>query len=144
MMTIGDIRAAVGVVRTLRGDDWAFAQVESQVAQLAEDYTHEDVVYALVVIARDPQNRAPMMLALKAPEVIAKLHAKTAGPRTPGPDKLDKLAHCSVCNLRRDRCQQSAGNQGDDRHNFLSYKDAEAGLPPGHRTFALPELRRPA
>jgi hypothetical protein len=141
MMTVGDIRAAAGVVRTLRIDDWLHHLVEAQVAQLAEDYTHEDVLYACVVIARDPSNRAPMTLSLKAPDIIAKLHAKTAGPRTPGPDKIDKGRLCFVCNRREDRCQSSAANQGDDHHAFVSMRDAEAQLGDGHRTIDLPAMR---
>lgn len=140
MMTIGDIRAAIGVVRTLR-DDWALQQVESQVAELADEYTHEDVLYALVVIARDPSNRAPMMIGVKAPDIIAKLHTKTAGPRTPGPDRIDKGRLCAVCSRREDHCQNSAGNRGDDYHAFISMRDAEARLGDGHRHLEVPELR---
>lgn len=140
-MTIGDIRAAVGVVRCVR-DDWPAHLVEGEIARLAEEYTKSDVLYAITRIADDPSNRAPLMLTLKAPEIIEKLHAKTAGPRTPGPEVLNKMSNCFICMKRRDVCQQSAGNRGSNKdHDFVSFADGEASLPPGRRRLALPRLR---
>lgn len=140
MMTIGDIRAAIGVARTLR-DDWQFQQTEAAIAKIADEYTHEDILYAIVVIARDPNNRAPMMIGVKAPDIIARLHAKVAGPRTPGPSRRDKTWLCSICGMRRDVCESSAANRGEDRHEFIAIRDAEANLPSGHRKLELPALK---
>jgi hypothetical protein len=128
MMTIGDITALARMVCTLR-EDWSqqYRAVEAQITKLAEDYDHPDVAYAAVQIARDHTNRAPVTLTIKAPDLIARLHATTTnGPRTPGPAAFDDQWKCDTCGLRQDVCQASAGNRGDDYHPFVSIADAEA------------------
>jgi len=125
-MTIPDINALTVVVRTLR-EDWDQRAVRDQVTQLAEDYNQPDIAYACVAIARDLQNRAPVTLSIKAPDVIARLHTRPSnGPRTPGPATLEDSWRCDVCGLRVDQCQASAGNRGDDWHAFVSVAAAEA------------------
>jgi hypothetical protein len=127
MMTIPDINALTVVVRTLR-EDWADQRaVRDQITQLAENYDQPDIAYAAVVIARDLQNRSPVTLSIKAPDIIARLHTRpSSGPRTPGPSTLEDNWRCDVCGLRVDQCQASAGNRGDDWHEFMSVADAEA------------------
>lgn len=128
MMTIGDITALARMVCTLR-EDWGGYNraVEVQIAKLAEDYDHPDVAYAAIQIARDHSNRAPVTLTIKAPDLIARMHAATTnGPRTPGPSLRGEGWLCDTCGLPHHTCQANAGNRGDDYHPFVSIADAEA------------------
>jgi hypothetical protein len=125
MMTIPDLSALTVVVRSLR-EDWDHRAIRDQLTKLAEDYDHPDVAYAAVQIARDHSNRAPVTLTIKAPDLIARLHATTStGPRTPGPASRDASWLCDTCGRRHDQCV--AVRPGiDDDHPFVSIAEAEA------------------
>ena len=132
-MTIGDIKAAVAVARTIRehlGDEhaWQQHQTEQAVQALADEYAHADVLYVIAHVAADKAVRAPIMLAVKAPEIVAALHPKP-GATAPAPTRENKAWLCFVCGKRRDVCENSAANQGEDRHEFVANRDAEARLP---------------
>lgn len=127
-MGIGDIRAAVTVVLSIR-DDWAEHRraVAGQIEALAGDYDHPDVLYVAVVVARNPDNRSPSMLTTLAPKILAKLHAKQASNPTRGTGgRIKNQYACDTCGLTRDLCEQQAGNLDGADHLFKTITQAEA------------------
>lgn len=126
-MTAGDIRAAVIVARALR-EDWQQQQTEAAVIEVAADYSHEDVLYTIAVVARDKNNRAPMMIGVKIAEISAGLHPKNGAVTHSSKGHQNKAFLCFVCSRPRSVCENSAANQGADRHDFVANRDAEARL----------------
>lgn len=125
MMTIGNIKAAVAVVRTIR-EDWDQRSVGDQVNTLAAEHTHRDVVYACITIAEDINNRSPVTLSIKAADVIAKLHEKTRSPRTYSAGRRDEQFLCDTCNKPEGTCMSAATNLDGIDHMFKSIRQAEA------------------
>lgn len=123
-MTIGNIKAAAAVVRTIR-EDWDQRAVTDQVNTLAAEYTHRDVVYACITIAEDMNNRSPITLSIKAADVIAKLHEKTRAPRTYSAGRRDDAYLCDVCNKTEANCMTAATNLDGTDHLFKSIRQAE-------------------
>jgi len=123
-MTIGNIKAAAAVVRTIR-EDWDQRAVTDQVNTLAAEYTHRDVVYACITIAEDMNNRSPITLSIKAADVIAKLHEKTRTPRTYSAGRRDDAFLCDVCNKTEANCMTAATNLDGSDHLFKSIRQAE-------------------
>lgn len=124
-MTIGNIKAAVAQVRTIR-EDWDQRSVTDQVNTLAADYNHRDVVYACITVAEDLNNRSPVTLSIKAADIIAKLHEKTRSPRTFSAGRRDDAFLCDECNKPESVCQTAASNLDGIDHPFKSIRQAEA------------------
>lgn len=124
-MTIGNIKAAAQVVRTIR-EDWDFRSVTDQVNTLAAEYTHRDVVYACITVAEDLNNRSPVTLSIKAADVIARLHEKTRSPRTFSAGRRDEQFLCDTCNKPEGTCMSAATNLDGSDHLFKSIRQAEA------------------
>jgi len=123
-MTIGNIKAAVAVVRTIR-EDWDQRSVTDQVNTLAADYNHRDVLYAAVTVAEDLNNRSPVTLSIKAADVISKLHEKTRAPRTFSAGRRDDAFLCDTCNKTEGVCMSAATNLDGSDHMFKSIRQAE-------------------
>jgi hypothetical protein len=143
MMTIGDIRAATTVIRSIR-EDWAYDAIEAGISTLADgNYSHADILHACITIAQDQRNMAPVTLAMKAPDLIARAHATTHRRPVYRPGRNDPAMICDVCLRTRDVCEASAGNRGSNwDHVFVSVRDADIRdgrvlVPPG--LFAMPE-----
>ena len=125
MMELGNVRAAVTVVRTIR-DDWDQRSIQGQIEQMSLEYPHADVLYAAVTIAEDRRNGSPVTLSMKAGEVLNRLHAKTPAARPGKRRQGQEQWLCDVCGLTRDLCEQQAGNLDGSDHQFKTIKDAEA------------------
>ena len=140
MMTVGDIRAATTVVTTIR-EDWHHGAVESGIAELAAgSYTHADILQACITIAQDRRNNAPVTLAMKAPDLIARAHATTHRRPVYRPGQTDPNRTCDECGLTEDLCQASAGNRGSNwTHAFVSVRDAERRNLPIPDLYKMPE-----
>lgn len=126
-MNIGNISAAVTVVRTIR-EDWDIRLVRGQIETLADgDYTHADILWVCVTVAENRNNRAPTMLTSLAQELISKLHEKTAVNRTwtGSPGRRDDGFLCDKCNKTEQQCQSAAGNLDGRDHAFVSIRRAE-------------------
>lgn len=139
-MNIGDIKAAVGVIRCLR-EDWNRAAVEGQITTLAgiEKYSHADVLWVAITIASDFNNRSPVTLTMKAEERLTELHSKTAANRTPGPRESDKGFLCDVCTKPERDCQTDATNLDGIDHAYISARQAKHArdqMPAGGRIAA--------
>lgn len=140
-MELGNVRAAVSVVRTIR-DDWDQRMVQGQIEQMSLEYPHKDVVYAAIEIAEDLRNGSPVTLTMKAGDILEKLHAKTP-TRKPGTRRGGQEQWlCDVCGMTRHQCEQQAGNLNGEDHTFRSITAAEADrekqrnqreFPPGGR-----------
>lgn len=126
-MTIGAIRAATTVITTER-EDWDHRAVESAISQLAAgNYTHADIMQACITIAQDRRNHAPVTLAMKAPDLIARAHATTHRRPVYRPGQTDPGKVCDVCLKTEDVCQATAANRGNNwDHAFLSIAEAGA------------------
>lgn len=140
-MELGNIRAAVTVVRTIR-DDWDQRMIQGQLEQMSLDYPHADVLYAAVVIAEDRRNGSPVTLTMKAGDILDVLHAKTPTRKPAARRGGQEQWLCDVCGLTRHQCEQQAGNLNGADHLFRSITDAEAerekqrhvrDFPPGGR-----------
>jgi hypothetical protein len=143
MMTIGDIRAATTVITTIR-EDWPHHAVESAFAELAGgQYTHADILQAAITIATDRRNNAPVTLAMKAPDLIARMHATTHRRPVYRPGRNDPAMICDICLRTEDVCQGSAANRGTNwDHAFESVRDADekrGGRVPIPDLFMMPE-----
>lgn len=146
MMGIGDIRAAVTVIRSIR-EDWDYRAIEQAISDLAAgDYDHPDILAACITIARNQDNRAPITLKLKAPDVI---NQARGGDRTPRrsyrPGRTDTRYVCDYCLKPESHCQLTAANTGELRdHDYISVADADrerAKARTGQRrTLPVPDL----
>lgn len=123
-MTIGNIKAAAMLIRTIR-EDWDLRGVTDQVNTLAAEYNHRDVVYACITVAEDMNNRSPVTLSIKAADIITKLHEKTRSPRTFSAGRRDDGFLCDVCNKTEAQCQSAATNLDGIDHAFKSIRYAE-------------------
>jgi hypothetical protein len=119
-MNLGNIKAAVALVRTIR-EDWPLRSVEGQVTELADSYPHPDVVYVCVAIAENRNNLHAATLTLKAPRILEELHTRTATVRTrTGGNGGDKSYLCDVCSKPQRDCQTDATNLNGEDHAFIS------------------------
>jgi hypothetical protein len=130
-MLQGDIKAAFTVIGSLRmdmADQWDRRHTEAQIQELAGLYDHPDVLWICCVVARDPNNRSPIMLKTLAPRIHEKLHAKQASnpTRTGSRGRRDDQHLCDTCGLTRDKCEQQAGNLDGADHAFKTIAQAEA------------------
>ena len=124
-MTLGNIKAAVGVVRTIR-EDWPLRSVEGQVTELADNYSHPDVLYVCVAIAEDRNNQFAATLTLKASKILERLHEKTATVRTrTSGGGSDQNYLCDVCTKPQRDCQTAMTNLDGVDHAFKSMRRAE-------------------
>lgn len=129
-MLAGDIKAAFTVIGSLRmdmADQWDRRYTEAQIEELAGKYDHPDVLWVCCVVARDPNNRSPVMLTTLAARILEKLHAKQASnpTRRTGVPVKNQYA-CDTCGLTRDLCEQQAGNLNGADHLFKTIAAAEA------------------
>lgn len=147
MMGIGDIKAAVTVVRTIR-EDWPQRAVEGQVTELADNYPHPDVLYACVAIAEDRNNQFAATLSMKAPQVLERLHTKTATVRTRTGSHGRKGFLCDICNKTQAECQTSVSNINGSDHAFISAaagqaeRERQTAQQSPERLEAIAEVRR--
>lgn len=118
-MDLGNIKAAVAVVRTIR-EDWPLRSVEGQVTELADNYPHPDVLYVCVAIAENRNNQYAATLTLKAPMILEQLHTKTATVRTRTGGGGDKSYLCDVCTKPERACQTAANNMNGSDHAFVN------------------------
>jgi hypothetical protein len=127
-MLLGDIKAAYTVIGSLRmdmADQWDRRQTEAQIQELAGTYDHPDVLWICCVVARDPNNRAPVMLQKLAPRIYEKLHAKVASNPTPGPRKTEGGFLCDICTKPEGQCQSAVTNLNGIDHAYVSAKRAQ-------------------
>lgn len=126
MMTVGEINGLGVYLRSIR-EEWDTAAIRTAINKLVSDgFDQADIAEAAVAIARDRSNRAAVTISIKAPELIARKHAKNVVPRTPGPTRRDDDFLCDVCGLTEDRCLAHAANVGGRDHAFVTVSTAQA------------------
>lgn len=125
-MDLGNIKAAVSVVRTIR-EDWPIRAVEGQVTELADNYPHPDVLYVCVAVAEDKNNQFASTLTMRAPTILDRLHSKTATVRTRNGSsgRRDDSYLCDVCTKPERDCQTAATNLNGADHPFKTIAAAE-------------------